>query len=892
MAIKNRRLAGMRLAGRPDVDVTEQLRIANNKLKALNESQQNSYDNVPESLGSSFEVDGHRVSLDANARPLSLGELNLEEGKQYFGNQKTYEELSRNLPQNEYSMAWSVDGSYSGGTDLDPRTRVKIARQVQREWDKVIAKMPENSVVVNSPVGAGEGDYGRADLYMAAGFGPVQQGGQQYGIVHKGRIQPLSPMGTDDRHASHLAKRARMAGDVDLEKAIISATEQQQKLNNRPYDYDGPDRRAADAKGYGGYDDDGYDYDDDYTPPAGPDDLRRAAKGGGRYGNSTGLIPEIARRESVLDELNQGGFDRGNRDARWPDTRSTERADYENFEPNAEEIGEFRDLQVQLLNDPNFSAVRNVADVFNRQFPRPLPQRLDGPPERGYRGYRRGSGQIRNVSQLDQLPPEQRRDAAIDLIRREIDDRVASQGMDYNEFPQKQASLKNAMVETDDLVSDILGNGSLTQELYRDSDVAALRELQAAVGLVGGMRPDYQQIAQSGVTNRTDAGYRRRGRRRRGAPIDPNEGRGYAGEVVDLPAGEMNAERRALSPEQQLQRQFLTRPNTADVSGLDMSLESSIEGINGWLSAQGPAGDMWRSDYGNNITEMTAGLRPDPQMSDSAIRQILHSADTQPGRFDRTEVGTAYLTMLQRNGGGAQSLDPNELRNTAILQELAQNDRGPMAPIRRNPMATGQMEVDVPGVGPLRRPNAFVPEDTQLLPNYLQPRPDNTPRQPARQMAVAPQGTGRLFDEFLDAQVDATIRRPQSATPALQRGPDASIIAARQRRLAEIRGEAPGWNPAPYPEDAPAARVIRPAEFSVNPTLPSPPTTVYRADGSVEGGTMRDQMAYLDAVERVVRGAAPRQPQARQLELSIPQNRYADAPSDMSMDEFLAWRDI
>jgi hypothetical protein len=58
---------------------------------------------------------------------------------------------------------------------------------------------------------------------------------------------------------------------------------------------------------------------------------------------------------------------------------------------------------------------------------------------------------------------------------------------------------------------------------------------------------------------------------------------------------------------------------------------------------------------------------------------------------------------------------------------------------------------------------------------------------------------------------------------------------------------------------------------------------------------MRDQMAYLDAVERVVTGASPRQPQARQLELSIPQSRrtnYDDAPSDMSMDEFLAWRDI
>ena len=824
MAIKNRRLAGMRLAGRPDVDVTEQLRIARDKLKALTESQQgNPYDNVPESLRSTFNVDGHRVELDANARPLSLGELNLEEGKQYFGNQKTYEELSRNLPQNEYSMAWSVDGSYSGGQDLDPRTRLKIARQVQREWDKVIAKMPENSVVVNSPVGASQGDFGRADLYMAAGFGPVQQGGQQYGIVHKGRIQPLSPYGNDTEHARHLAKRARMAGDVDLEKAIISANEQQQKLVNRPYDYDGPDRRAADAKGYGGrYDDDDYYNDDDYIPPATPEDLRRAAKADGRYGNERGLIPEISRREAVLDEMSQGGFDRGNSDARWPTGESTERSDYANFEPNADEIGEFRDLQVRLLNDPNFNAVRNVADVFNRQFPRPLPQRLDGPPQRGYRG-RRGTGEIRRVSQLDELPTEQRREAAIELIRREIDERVARQGMEYNEFPQKQASLKHAMVDTDELVSDIMGNGSITQELYRDSDVAALRELQAAVGLAGGMRPDYVQIAESGVTNRTTAsGRRRRGRRRGMAPLELNEGRGSLGEVVDLPAGDMNVERRILSDEQQMQRRMLTQPNNTDVSGLDMSVDSSLEGINGWFGAQGPAGDMYRNMYGNSVQELTSGLQANPNMSDSAVRQILHSATTQPGRFDRDEVGTAYLTMLQRGGGGQPAVSANvdDIRNTAILADLAQNDRGPMAPIRRNPMATGQMSVDVPGVGPLRRPNAFVPEDTQLLPDHLQPRPNIAPRSPQPQMAVAPQGTGRLFDDFLDAQVDARIVRPQPDRPAIQRGPDASILAQRQQRLAEIRGEAEprpfvsrrprgGWNDAPLVPDVSESVVTR-----------------------------------------------------------------------------------
>ena len=57
---------------------------------------------------------------------------------------------------------------------------------------------------------------------------------------------------------------------------------------------------------------------------------------------------------------------------------------------------------------------------------------------------------------------------------------------------------------------------------------------------------------------------------------------------------------------------------------------------------------------------------------------------------------------------------------------------------------------------------------------------------------------------------------------------------------------------------------------------------------------MRDQMAYLDSVQRAVRGESPRQSTAQQLELPMPQTqgtvRYEDAPDGMNLDEFLTWR--
>ena len=274
MARNNRRFAGAKLVAVPFENVTPQLRVAKQHLEALAEGAKEkdiADQQFAQSLEDSFIPKGstHRVALHANARPMGgmrLGDL--DKGP-FMGDPETYRLLAEVTPKTEYNMSWDVDGSYNGGRDIDPRERVRIARETQRRWDGLISKMEEGALVTNSPVGAGQGDYGRADLYMASGFGPVQGDGQQYGVIRSGKIVPISPYGVDEDHGKHLAKRARMAGDVEFSDKMLKALDSNTKLRR---DY-GPNRQAMaqDAKdgydSYGGYDDSDYGYDDDYEPP-------------------------------------------------------------------------------------------------------------------------------------------------------------------------------------------------------------------------------------------------------------------------------------------------------------------------------------------------------------------------------------------------------------------------------------------------------------------------------------------------------------------------------------------------------------------------------------------------------------------------------------------------
>ena len=428
--MRNRRLAGARLAANPLVDVREQLKEAQAIAKQMGSTfdadiyNSEEYRNVPmgvnrygyreedtrtnpdgtpldilagpnlpaqasaESLDESFTPTGtdKRVRLSASAHPFNYdfsGELG---DKPIYGDKESLERLIKAQPKTEYGLSWDVNGSYNEGRVDNPAEALRIARETQRQWNKLIGQMEEGAVVVNSPVGASEGDYGRADLYMASGFGPVQRNGQQYGIIHNGKIEPLNPVGTDLDHGQHLAKRTRMAGDVGLSDQMLKALSENKDLRSV-----GENRFIDTEKGYGRtdyrpgddppYDD--YDYqDDDYYPPFRPEDLKREAQRLDQDGMNA-----VQMRRELENEVGMVGLDIG------PDDLGRT-----NQMP-AEDIAAFREMQLAALNRPNQSGVNLGAalDALNQRFPRRAPQRITTE-DLGWRGYLQSSGWYEDVS--------------------------------------------------------------------------------------------------------------------------------------------------------------------------------------------------------------------------------------------------------------------------------------------------------------------------------------------------------------------------------------------------------------------------------------------------------------------------------------------------------------
>ena len=210
MASNRRRFAGILLAGQPLEDVGVQLAEAQGRLSKIRQDQ--SEQRIP-SVDKKLSVSGFYQS-DPVQGPMEKPQL---------GNRETFQMLADNPPPAEYTLTWDVDGSYDGGSNLKPGDRIKIGRAVQKEWNNVIKELPEGSLVTNSPVGASSGDFSRADAYMSSGFGPVQNDGTQYGLVRGGQIVPISPFMPSAEHAIHLARKARMGGQVDVSDAVLSA---------------------------------------------------------------------------------------------------------------------------------------------------------------------------------------------------------------------------------------------------------------------------------------------------------------------------------------------------------------------------------------------------------------------------------------------------------------------------------------------------------------------------------------------------------------------------------------------------------------------------------------------------------------------------------------------
>jgi hypothetical protein len=442
-------------------------------------------------LDDSFDLRGHHIGLHAGPRPVSLGAVN-EMGpmeRAQMGDKATYDILAANPPTVEYGLTWDVDHSY-GDAGIQGRDAIAIGRETQKRWNSLIAKMPENALVANSPVGASGGDFKRADIYMASGFGPVQVDGQQYGIVKGGKIIPLSPLAAQEDHARHLAGRARKAGEIQLGDDVMAALSDPARKQILDYSPEG----GVLAGRKDGFYDDRYDdggYDDDYTPPVTTRELREDAQrfkqdiqNPGTYRREGAGIPEIGIRNAVDQEIRYRGLERSN-DAgndlsgRGPDDLS------------GSDIQEMRDAQVAMLRQPGRG--RQLSDQLNEVMPRQLPQRITADDlGNSYDGGR--------YTRLEDTPEFERRDRAQQRIRREIDDGVI-------DFDGRQDS-RGGNNSTGEDFRDMIKDNSLAIDRQGASGVAFAQEIFDA-GDVETMRQLQQVLAQNGLKSE-ELNYRNR----------------------------------------------------------------------------------------------------------------------------------------------------------------------------------------------------------------------------------------------------------------------------------------------------------------------------------------------------------------------------------------------
>ena len=464
-----RRMAGAELAAHPLTDVGQQLNEARGSLRramvAANPDIMGTGD-VPYNRGieapsfdEGFDIKGHHVGLHAQANPVSFGGISelgpLE--KAQMGDKATYDILAANPPSVEYNMSWDVDHSY-GDSNVGGRDAIAIGRATQKKWNEIIGKMPENALVANSPVGAHDGDFKRADIYMASGFGPVQVDGNQYGIVKGGQIIPLSPLAVQDKHAKHLAGRARMAGEVKLGDDVMTALSAPGR--SELVDWSGSENADLAGRKNGFYDG-RYDesYDDDYVPPVTPRDLRQTAgmfKGDiqqGRSNNSGQGIPEIGIRRELEREESYRGLD---------------------GEITASDIQDLREAQVAMMRQD--APGRQLIDQVNEVMPRPLPQQITtndlGYTERHYGG-------------IDGLPATERRRRGMERVRREADDAAVdfrTGGFRGSNFEDVRDNLKDNSLDIDRTGESGV---AFAQELFEGDDIGTLRELQRVMAQNG-----------------------------------------------------------------------------------------------------------------------------------------------------------------------------------------------------------------------------------------------------------------------------------------------------------------------------------------------------------------------------------------------------------------------
>ncbi len=813
MAFK-RRMAGAELAAHPLTDVGQQLNEARGALRRAMVAAN------PEVMGtgqvpydSSFDapnfnevinVKGHEIGLHARPGRVNLGmveQLGPVEKRQ-MGDKATYDILAANPPTVEYGLTWDVDGGYSE-SGLEGREAIAVGRATSKKWQEIIAKMPENALVTNSPLGANDGDFKRADAYMASGFGPVQVDGNQYGIVKGGQIIPLSPLAPQQGHAKHLAGRARMAGEVKLGEDVMSALNSPGR--SELVEWSGTNDSELAGRKNGMYDsryDDEY-YDEDYTPPVTPRELREQAArfkqevqtGETRYGSGRG-IPEIGIRNELDNELDYRGL---------------------NGEIRASDIQDMRDAQVAMMrqNGPG----RQLIDQVNEVMPRALPQRItvDDLNTRSDSYY--GS--------LDRLPAMERRQRAMEKARREADEQALNFDGRSGNGSANEIMRDNIKDNSLDIDREGASGVAFAQELFNADDVATLRELQRV-------------MAQNGMKSQ-EISYRDRTPAARRSRFSDNPNLVRPNEPVNF-LQVRNADQDARMD----QAIALDNRNSREREVLDLVDERFAPDHQG-------APRLVHNIYGaRSVEELLANNPPSPRQAqlttDQALSVVARSVH-QPGTTDSQDFADG-LRVLQAAGGPSAEGDAivQEVFEELIRQPAGQRvnaNFGNINPVdMRNPEYVEQAR---PPRGRRRPVQQFddMPGEGFSMEELMG---DNPPARRGRTVD-SPVANNPAFDDLADAISDESARRRTPITPINRAVERAPMLPPRADRTPNRQRRRP-----------------RASEVRQMPTsLEAPPRDVqirFTSDGRVlesgVGGGLGSALRQQEAMVQQARPPAPR----------------------------------
>jgi hypothetical protein len=722
--------------------------------------------------------------------------------KAQMGDKATYDILAANPPTVEYGLTWDVNGDY-GDAGLQGREALAVGRATSKKWQEIIAKMPENALVTNSPVGASDGNFKRADAYMASGFGPVQVDGNQYGIVKGGQIIPLSPLAPQKDHAMHLAGRARMAGEVKLGEDVMAALNAPGR--SELVEWSGTNTAELAGRKNGFYDDryDDY-YDEDYVPPVTPRELRdqtarfkqEVQTGGSRFGTGQG-IPEIGIRNEADRELEYRGLD---------------------GDLSSIDIQEMRDAQVAMMRQDGPG--RQLIDQVNEVMPRALPQRITADDLNTRRDRHWGT--------LDGLATTERRQRAMERARREADDQALNfdgQGSRSTTNEDMRDNIKDNSLDID---REGASGVAFAQEVFNAEDVATLRELQRV-------------MAQNGMKSQ-ELNYRDRTPATRRSRFNENPNLVRPNEPVNFLQAR-NADQDARMD----QAIALDNRNSREREVLDLVDErfapDTFEG----------RPRLVHNIYGaRTVEELLANNPPSPRQAqlttDQALSVVARSVH-QPGTTDSQDFADG-LRVLQAAGGRSADGDAivQEVFGEVIRQPAGQRvnaNFGNINPVdMRNPEYVEQARP--PRGRRRRRPSQF--DDMSGEGYSMEELMANS--SPARRGRTvdSPVANNPAFDDLADAISDESSRRRTPITPINRAVERAPMLPPRADRT-------------PNPQ----RRRPRASEVRQMPTsLEAPPRDVqvrFTSDGRVlesgVGGSLGSAMRQQEAMVQQARNPAP-----------------------------------